>query len=178
MFAYCGNNHVNLSDHEGTFFGLAIAAGLLIKIVVAAVVAVVTTAIVVAAVKQFVAPASIPKQQDRENVKDATASSQEPTVVYCYGGTNPGNLTPKEKDKYTGLSFRTTPPPVGVPAAMTTIEGLNATGKLIAIKDGANHVSVIPSPIMGTLQNWIDEGTTHPCTLAVKSVVVKWDGGY
>lgn len=61
---------------------------------------------------------------------------------------------------------------------MTTIEALNSTGKLIAIQDKPNHVSVIPALHMGTLQNWIDTGSSHPCTEAVKSVVVKWDGGY
>lgn len=56
------------------------------------------------------------------------------------------------------------------------MEKLNATGMLIAFNDRPNHVSVIPAPHMGTLQDWIDTGSSHPCTLAVKSVVTKWDG--
>lgn len=87
-------------------------------------------------------------------------------------------MTPKQKDKFTGLSFSTTPPPAGMPAAVTTMGALNSTGKVIAIQDGPTHVSVIPAPHMGTLQNWIDTGSTHPCTEAVRSVVIKWDGGY
>lgn len=31
-------------------------------------------------------------------------------VIYRYGGTNPGNLTPSQKDSDTGLSFSTIPP--------------------------------------------------------------------
>lgn len=98
--------------------------------------------------------------------------------IYRYGKTNPGNLTSKQKDKDTGLSFLTTPPPAGMPAAVTTMGALNSTGKVIAIQDGLTHVSVIPAPHMGSLQNWIDTGSSHPCTEAVRSVVVKWDGGY
>ena len=46
------------------------------------------------------------------------------------------------------------------------------------IQDKPNHVSVMPASYIGTLQEWIDTGASHPCTLAVKSVVVKWDGEY
>jgi len=65
-----------------------------------------------------------------------------------------------------------------MPGSVTTIDALNATGKVIAIQDSPTHVSVIPAPHIGTLQNWIDTGSSHPCTEAVRSVVIKWDGGY
>lgn len=67
-------------------------------------------------------------------------------VIYRYGGTNPGNLTPK--DETTGLSF-STKPKAGV--AMTTIEALNATGIVYAIQDGSNYVSV--RPVGATMRN-------------------------
>lgn len=88
-----------------------------------------------------------------------------------YGGTNPGNLTPRNKDRNTGLSFSTVPAPG---AAVTTIEELNATGIVYAIQDGPTHVSV--RPVNGTMDEWIDMGTSSIWTQAVKSVVVKWDG--
>ena len=94
-----------------------------------------------------------------------------PTVIYRYGGANPGNLTPKAKDKYTGLSFSTVPMPG---AAMTTIEALNATGLVYAIHDGITHISV--RPIGGTIDDWIKAGSNSIWTQAVKSVVIKWDG--
>lgn len=100
------------------------------------------------------------------------------TKIYRYGGTNPGNLTPRQKDATTGLSFSTIPPPPGHPAAVTTIAALNSTGVVIAYQDGPTHISVVPSPGMGTLQDWIDTGSSHPCTFAVQTVVVKWDGGF
>ena len=93
------------------------------------------------------------------------------TVIYRYGGTNPGNLTPRAKDRYTGLSFSTVPMPG---AAMTTIEALNATGVVYAVRDGATHVSV--RPVGGTMDDWISAGSNSVWTQAVKSVVIKWDG--
>ena len=105
------------------------------------------------------------KEKEKEAVKVET---KKPTVIYRYGGTNPGNLTPKQKDQYTGLSFSTIYMPG---AAMTTIESLNATGLVYAIKDGPNHVSVIP--IGGTVLDWINAGSSSVWTAAVKSVVVK-----
>ena len=107
---------------------------------------------------------SIPKAEEKE--KDIAAPLPLPTIIYRYGGTNPGNLTPKEKDKKTGLSFSTIPKPG---AAVTTIEALN-----YAVRDGATHVSV--RPIGGTMDDWISAGSNSVWTQAVKSVVIKWDG--
>ena len=105
-----------------------------------------------------------------EELVDSSPSS---TRIYRYGGTNPGNLTPKAKDLRDdkGLSFSTVPMPG---AAMTTIEALNATNKVYAVKDGPTHVSVYP--IGGTMADWVNEGVDSIWTKAVKSVVVKWDG--
>ena len=95
------------------------------------------------------------------------------TVIYRRGGTNPGNLTPKEKDKYTGLSFSTVPIPG---AAVTTIEALNATGVVYAVQDGPDHVSV--RPVDATMEDRINAGSGSIWTQAVKSVIIKWYGGY
>lgn len=103
--------------------------------------------------------------------KDITTLPSSSTVIYRYGGSNSGNLTPKAKDKYTGLSFSTVPMP---DAAMTTMEALNATGLVYAVRDGVTHVSVIP--IGGTMENRINAGSSSVWTQAVKSVVIKWDG--
>ena len=89
---------------------------------------------------------------------------------------NPGNFVPSEKDVITnsGLSFSTIPPRPGQRAAVTTIEALNATGVVTAYIDKPGHVRV--DPVMGTLADWRDGGSQHPCTIAVKSVVTKWGG--
>ena len=57
---------------------------------------------------------------------------------------------------------------------MTTIEAINATGVVYAVKDGSNHVSVYP--VGGTMSDWVKAGAGSVWTQAVKSVVVKWDG--
>ena len=97
-------------------------------------------------------------------------------VIYRYG-TNPGNLTPSQRDVDAypstgkGLSFSTIPKPG---AARTTIEALNATGVVFAVQDEPGHVSVFP--IGGTLEDWHNAGSSSIWTTAVKSAVIKWDG--
>ena len=106
-----------------------------------------------------------------ENVKvDAIpALPVSDTQIFRYGGTNPGNLVPRAKDLQTGLSFSTIPAPG---AATTTIEEVNATGILIAIKDGLYHVSVRPTN--GSIREWYEQGTESEWTLALKGIVRKW----
>lgn len=58
--------------------------------------------------------------------------------------------------------------------SMTTIEALNATGLVYAIKDGPGHVSVYP--VGGTMSDWVRAGSSSIWTQAVKSVTIKWDG--
>ena len=204
MFAYCGNNPVNRVDYTGRiwsaicefaktavaeigkamgvmsfayagFGGLAIGDGPLPfgDIVAAAGAALLTAgAIGYGIYIAAQAPAiSIPKAEEKTEAIPAPPPTS--TVIYRYGGTNPGNLTPKAKDMYSGLSFSTVPMPG---AAMTTIDALNATGVVYAVKDGATHVSV--RPVGATMEDWISAGSGSIWTQAVKSVVIKWDGGY
>ena len=107
------------------------------------------------------------------NAKSETKDNTE-TVIYRYNGTNPGNLTPKEKDLigHGGLSFSTIPKPG---SAQTTIEKLNATGVVYAVQDSPTHVSV--RPVGASIAEWREAGSSSIWTQAVKSVVVKWDGG-
>ena len=117
----------------------------------------------------------------KEQEKDAVIPKDNPkgddVVIYRYGGTNPGNFVPSENDVITntGLSFSTNPPRPGQQAAVTTIGALNSTGLVHAFQDRPGHVRVDPK--FGTLSDWRDGGSSHPNTIAVKSVVVKWDGG-
>ena len=190
MFAYCGNNPVNNFDPSGKAFLslLTAAAAAICAVVVVCVVSVVTSQIVDALPKNLPAPPSIslPKENKKpksdSKAKDVAPAipkdpPKEETVIYRYGGTNPGNLTPSQRDvdQYPktgkGLSFSTEPRPG---AAKTTIEALNATGVVYAVQDGINHVSV--HPIGGTLEDWHNAGSGSVWTRAVKSVVIKWDG--
>ena len=114
------------------------------------------------------APISAPQVSPNPNRKE-----DKQTVIYRYGGTNPGNFVPRLVDvkKNSGLSFSTIPRPG---AAMTTIEALNATGFVYAEQNGTTHVSVYP--IGGTLEEWHRQGTSSRWTQAIKSVVVKYGG--
>ena len=89
-------------------------------------------------------------------------------------GANLGDLTPKEKDLRDGsdLSFSTIPKPG---AAVTTIEALNATGLVYAVKDGLGHVSVFP--VGGTIEDRYHAGPSSIWTAAVKSVCTKLGKG-
>ena len=200
MFAYCGNDPINRSDstgmlwkgfwdnlnktfqQAGNYFAVAlgisqmdtpvpgpadVVTGIL---VLGGAIACVGMTIYTTAATQTPAR-SFPKAD--EKAEATTKSEKQPTVIYRYGGTNPGNLTPKEKDLLDGrgLSFSTVPRPGCV---MTTIEALNATGVVYATKDGPTHVSVYP--VGGTMSDWVYAGASSTWTYAVKSVVVKWDG--
>ena len=195
MFAYCLDNPVNNVDFSGTLAGTAAVLGgiALWKLGVALLGA---AAVFFAADAMAEAPSDTPRYhppylppyipepslpEERIETKidsDSKAKSEEKdttvpphsTTIYRYGGTNPGNLTPKEKDRYTGLSFSTLPKPG---AAVTTIEALNATGIVYAIQDSTTHVSV--RPIGGTMDDWIKAGSDSIWTQAVKSVVIKWE---
>lgn len=85
-------------------------------------------------------------------------------------------MTPRPKD-IGGLSFSLTPPASGK-YIVTTMEAVNATGVLKAVKDGPNHVSVMPT-IPSTMSGWIAsrpnaQTSPHPYTVTLKAIV--WDG--
>ncbi|MBE5868816.1 MAG: RHS repeat-associated core domain-containing protein, partial [Lachnospiraceae bacterium] len=208
MFAYCGNNPVNRVDPIGQFWKelwgtfiqtiqqargyFAVAAGVSqVDSPVPGPADVVSGVLLLGGIlvcaglathNTITAPSlsiSIPKAEEKAKEKVAAITSEpSSTVIYRYGGTNPGNLTPSQRDVDAypttgkGLSFSTVPKPG---AAMTTIEALNATGVVYAVHDGPGHVSV--HPIGGTLEDWHKAGSSSIWTTAVKSVVIKWDGG-
>ena len=200
MFAYCNNNPVNLEDYGGTIPGRSNMVyiedgargdgGILTSMPEGA--AVVGASVTIAAVAQKVVAGiesvvsavktvekADTKTEEREQAKAEALSETQasPPVIYRYGGTNPGNLTPSKRDVDAypstgkGLSFSTIPK---VGSAMTTIEAINATGVVYAIQDGPCHVSV--HPIGGTLEDWHNAGSSSVWTMAVKSVVIKWNG--
>ena len=73
--------------------------------------------------------------------KAEAQKKSEPTLIYRTGSGNATNLTPRPGIDFDGLSY-TTEKPVGRCYTITTIEAVNATGVLVAIKDGKSHVIV------------------------------------
>ncbi|MFR8011648.1 MAG: hypothetical protein ACLU8W_07820 [Clostridia bacterium] len=183
MSAYCLDNPVSNVDLSGEFALTATICGIAVwKIGVAVIGLIGAVAITTTIAKNpparpsFSSPKSSSKPKSDSKAKDIAPAvpknKPKGTVIYRYGGTNPGNLTPREKDRHTGLSFSTVPKPG---AAVTTIEALNATGIVYAVQDKPTHVSV--RPVDGTMDDWISAGSSSVWTQAVKSVVIKWDGG-
>jgi len=82
----------------------------------------------------------------------ANTGNNRTTFIYRKGSGNATNLTPRERDT-TGLSFSLTPP-TDTSFTVTTMELINATGVLVAIKDGRDHVSVRPVD-MAQMPVWI-----------------------
>lgn len=77
-----------------------------------------------------------------------------------------------DEESKTGLSFSTIP---RYRSVMTTVNTINATGVLVAVKDGANNYSIYP--VGATIKQWRDAGSTSIWPQTLKSIVVKWDGG-
>ena len=187
LFQYCGNNFVNYLDPSGNFAitlssGLVLAGTLLAMYVaqhapqfselvnnIIVGIAEATDWLVTSLTSLFSNEESEDKAQSQADAYRALQN----TVIYRYGGKNPGNLTPRRnRDEATGLSFSLVPRRGCV---MTTIGAINSTGVVYAVIDGPTHVSI--RPVQGTVEDWIEEGSTSIYTQAVKSVVVKWDGG-
>jgi RHS repeat-associated protein len=104
----------------------------------------------------------------RRDVIPAPPPPRSGTVIYRWGGTNPSNLTPRAVDVGSGLSFSTVPKSG---AAMTTIQAVNATGILSAVKDGATHVTV--TPVGATVADWYNAGSTSMWTAALTLICVR-----
>ncbi len=103
----------------------------------------------------------------------------EQTLIYRTGSGNATNLTPREVD-IEGLSY-TTEKPVGRDFTVTTIEAINATGVLIAVKDGKTHVSVTSLDRSKYLEWQASRANAlaspHPYTKLLQSISVKIKAG-
>ena len=97
-----------------------------------------------------------------------SSNSGNDAIIYRYGGTSPGNLTPRASDVNSGLSFSTE---YRSGAAKTTIGAVNGTGILCAKQDGRTHVTV--TPVNASVKEWYDMGSESIWTTTLKSVVTK-----
>ena len=92
----------------------------------------------------------------------------EGTIIYRWNCNNASNLMPSNKDvrNNSPMSFSTAYKPG---SAMTTIEEINATGVLRAVRDSGSHVSVYP--LGGTIAQWRAEGIASIWTEVLLAIV-------
>ena len=206
MFAYCGNNPCSRIDNGGLFwdeiweffrevaaeveyaaqkvsyvyagFGaIAVADGPLpICDAIAATGAVVLSIGLVGYGVVATVAGSRATEEERAEAATATKRNENLICIYRYNGTNPGNLVPSVNDVRfnSGLSFSMVP---RTNSWCTTIEDINSTGVLHAVKDGTTHVSAYP--IGGTIKEWRAAGASSrwPQALIRVSVKIKWNIG-
>ena len=101
------------------------------------------------------------------------------TPIYRLGSGNSTNLTPRTPQDITGLSYTTMKPMTG-PYTATTMEAVNSSGLLVAVRDKGYHVSVFPVD-MSTMPSWQASREhaneyPHPYTLYLQSISVKVRG--
>ena len=172
VFAYCANNPVMFKDDSGEFVvSISIGIGSLLTWIaygIATAVGVGAGVAIGTAVGNNIRRSTTyvdTRSDSKAKEKDRRIKKPAPIYIYRYNGTNPGNLTPRAKDKNTGLSLL-------YRLAVTTIEEVNSTGNLIAVQDGPSHVSI--KPRNGTMSDWIKAGTNSIWTKTLKQIVKRY----
>ena len=140
--------------------------------VVIGVVLVVTVAVVVTTTKT-----TVQEKDEKSTVyTDINNDDDDDTVIYRYGDV----FYPTSKEMYSfngsspGVSFALKPPTnTNTPYSVTTLNTLNNSGIFTAEVDGANHVSVRPTGVYGSMQSCYCDGENHPYSYALKGMTIK-----
>ena len=127
MFAYCENNSVNKFDPTGDFgLSATIFGGVALWKIGVAFFSLASAYILADAItknppafpsislpKIDIKPKTDTKEKDK-TIAIPKPPSKKPTVIYRYGGTNPGNFVPSKRDVATnsGLSIQSSITPV------------------------------------------------------------------
>ncbi len=195
IYAYCMNNPVNYIDRTGNFAILddVIAA------ISCAVILVVCTALVTIdstmslmqtmpystpsfesiPILPFARAISEPKVEEKTEIKTETITIADARrkvkkkemlifrLGFALGGAKSLVPTDIDCDSNSGLSFSLIP---CRGAAVTTIDWVNSTGLLYAVRNGPNHVSVYPNGV--TLKEWHDKGVNSKWTQALLKIIM------
>ena len=174
LFAYCSNNPVMYVDNEGNSAAAAVMGFSWLTAIDGFLP--IFDIILGVGLAAAIAYDAINSDTESKTESETKVDENQPIYIYRYGGTNPSNFVPSERDvaNNSGLSFSTIPPLLGQKAGKTTIEELNATGIVYAVRDGKTHVSVYP--IGGTISEWRKFGVTSIWTLAIRSVIMRHTG--
>lgn len=151
------------------------------KLLVLAAAAIAATTLVDSGTLEYSIPKVLPTTRDTTKDKTITETPRpkQPTYIYRWGNYTNTNFTPRPRDT-KGLSFFLFPSP-NQHNYVTTIEQINSTGYLTAIKDGPEHVSVRPR-FGGQLRmdEWIAsrpnaQTSPHLFTIILKGICVKYN---
>ncbi len=183
MFAYCGNNPVIYNDPMGCSADAAVQTGGWLGVlgglslldgplpIMDIIVSIVLTYTAMQALEAVSEVKVDQKEEEKEAEKETTLPPTIKLYIYRYGYKSEGadKLVPSDIDEIynSGLSFSTIPKSGSF---CTTIEAINATGVLRAVRDGKNHVSVYP--IGGTIAMWREQGANSIWTQALLSAEI------
>ena len=56
---------------------------------------------------------------------------------------------------------------------MTTFDALNESGVFIATVDGANHATITPTRVYGSVLSWYYDKNFHPYTFVLEGLCVR-----
>ena len=130
-YAYCINNPVIFIDSDGHYAQVLIP---------------------VAAYAFALISLTVVSANDIAKALEIKFKRKNPRIIYRTGSGNGTNLTPRPWIDSGGLSYKIVKPLFG-PYTATTMEAINATGKLVAIRDSLTHVSV-RSVNLSKMQEW------------------------
>ncbi len=143
LYHYAGNNPVKYTDPDGRIV-IAISTAIAAKALCATVV----TVGVITASKEIAKNISNAVTTAKTDIQKENLT----TPIYILGSGSGTNLTPRTPKDSTGLSYSLAKPDNG-PYTITSMEAVNGSGVLVAIKDGPNHVSVVPTD-MSKMPEW------------------------
>lgn len=192
MYSYCNNNPIMYLDYSGNN-----PAAIFLAIpgwgwVVFAVITIIVVAIVLTDVEESVATTiDNINQKYNENMQQlvlamelavaqtivkSKTKTKNPSFIYRRESGNYTNLTPRPTDSITGLSYMTKPPLSGS-YTVTSMNAVNATGVLVAVKNGVEHVGVFAADNT-QWQLWMASRTTaltapHPYMILLSSISVR-----
>lgn len=180
LYAYTSNNPIFYKDEIGeSVLAGSLAVGSIFNPATLATLkgfAIATAKITTTVVGTLLALDTISYTNSKSKSKKKTNKKKD-TIIYRYGSSTNKNMTPRAKDT-NGLSYSTIPPADGRYTA-TTVEAVNNTKILKAVKDikNPNHYLIVPTKFSNLLfwqsTREIADESPHPYTVLLKSI--SWD---
>ena len=187
-FVYCLNNPVILTDASGEFAGTASIVSIFFYATVAGLAAAFTAEATILIVEEAAdVVRDIPlwwerltKEDEKEDAKVEAITGvldapppDDTTILYRYYASKTDNLAPRLGKDYDGLSFSTRPPRPGIKAVMTSVDAINSTGIMQAVKTSDTHYVVVPVGIPVT--TWMLKGMSSIWSQVLSNIVIEME---